>query len=260
MNMLYRTGRVVLVGAGPGDPDLLTVKAHRLLQQADVVFHDHLSGRQMLALCRPDALLVDVGKLPGGRVRQEDINEALVAAAQSNALIVRLKGGDPFVFGRGGEEAIHLRQAGIEVEIVPGVSSALAGPALASIPVTHRGVSTHVSFVTGFAAADPDGLADTWRHLAAAGGTLVVLMGMTRVDAITATLLQAGLRGDTPVAAIHAASTPNQRVATGELAHLPSLVAANGFANHTLLVIGEVVSLREQIDADFFSTIAGLAG
>jgi uroporphyrin-III C-methyltransferase len=260
MNMRLKQGRVVLVGAGPGDPDLLTVKAHRLIQQADVVFYDHLSGKDVLALCRPDATLIDVGKMPGGRVKQEDINRALVEAAQSNALIVRLKGGDPFVFGRGGEEAIYLRDAGIEVEIVPGISSALAGPALAGIPVTHRGVSTHVSIVTGFSAAETEGLTQTWHHLAAAGGTLVILMGMSRVDEITATLLGAGMSSSTPVAAVHAASTPNQRVVTGRLDTLPQLIAEHGFVNHTLLVIGDVVSLREDISEDFLSTLSALAG
>jgi uroporphyrin-III C-methyltransferase len=251
MNGLWKQARVVLVGAGPGDPELLTLKAARLLGQADVVLYDYLSGDQVLSLCRPDARLVCVGKRPDGDMTQARIHELLLDAVAGGGLVVRLKGGDPFVFGRGGEEVEFLRGHGVEVEVVPGVSSAIAGPALAGIPVTHRGVSQAVSIVTGHAAAGNDEVDQTLVHLARAGGTIVVLMGMRRIGRIAEQLMAGGLSARTPLALVHAASTPMQQVVVGELGGAAQLVAASGFNNHTLIVVGPVVDvLRSTGGAD----------
>jgi uroporphyrin-III C-methyltransferase len=199
---------VFLVGAGPGDPDLLTVRAARLLAAADVVVHDALVGDGVLALVNPIAELIDVGKRPGRGVAQELIGALLVALADGGRTIVRLKGGDPFVFGRGGEEAAALLDAGVPFEVVPGVSSAVAAPAAAGVPVTHRGVSAAVTIVTGHRrTGEPD---VDWRSLAGVGGTIVVLMGVSRRAEIAAHLIAGGLEPDTPVAAIHSATTTDE--------------------------------------------------
>jgi len=257
-NLRDRQGRVVLVGAGPGDPDLLTLRAARELQQADVVLYDQLVGAGILELCRVDARLIDVGKLPHGKSTSQDVINALLAREAADGYrVVRLKGGDPFVFGRGGEEMQYLVERGIDVQVVPGVSSAIAGPAAAGIPVTHRGVSTHFSVVTGFSAKeDPETLRRTWHHLGAAGGTLIVLMGLSRLDDLVATLLAAGVETDRPAAAIYAATTDQQQVLEGTLATLPSMVAEAGLRNHTLLVIGDVVALRSTLTADWLQQLA----
>jgi uroporphyrin-III C-methyltransferase len=227
---------VHLVGAGPGDPDLLTVRAARLLAAADVVVHDALVGDGVLALVNPTAELIDVGKRPGRGVPQELISTLLVTLAESGRTVVRLKGGDPFVFGRGGEEAIALREAGVPFEVVPGVTSAVAAPAAAGVPVTHRGVSAAVTIVTGHRRrGEPD---VDWQALAGVGGTIVVLMGVTQRGPIAAELIAGGLPEDMPVAAIHSATTSDEvtlRCRLDELANAP-------VESPAVLVIGAVAA------------------
>jgi uroporphyrin-III C-methyltransferase len=199
---------VYLVGAGPGDPDLLTVRAARLLAEADIVVHDALVGDGVLALVNRDAEIVDVGKRPGRPVPQELISTLLVTLAQDGRRVVRLKGGDPFVFGRGGEEAQTLLEAGVPFEVVPGVTSAVAAPAAAGVPVTHRGVSAAVTVVTGHRRAGEEDV--DWRSLARVGGTIVVLMGVSQRGRIASELIAGGLTPETPVAAVHSATTLDQ--------------------------------------------------
>ncbi len=229
---------VHLVGAGPGDPDLLTVRAVRLLQEADVVVSDRLVSAAVLALVNPGAEIVPVGKDPGGTsTSQHEINRVLVDRGRRHRVVVRLKGGDPFVFGRGGEEAEALVAAGVDVAVVPGISSAVAGPAAAGIPVTHRGVSSAFTVVT----AHQDPATDTelnWDALARLGTTLVILMGAARAGAIRRRLVAAGRPPSTPVAVITAATTPRQRVTRltlGELGEAP-------VANPSVIVVGEVAA------------------
>jgi uroporphyrin-III C-methyltransferase len=226
-----------LVGAGPGDPDLLTVRAARLLAAADVVVHDALVGDGVLACVNPSAELIDVGKRPGRGVAQELISALLVTLADSGRTVVRLKGGDPFVFGRGGEEAAALLEAGVPFEVVPGVTSAVAAPAAAGVPVTHRGVSAAVTIVTGHRrCGEPD---VDWRALAGVGGTIVVLMGVAQRGHIAAELIAAGLPEDTPVAAIHSATTPAEVTMRCRLDEL----ASARVESPAVLVIGAVAAL-----------------
>lgn len=210
---------VALVGAGPGDPELLTLRAARLLERADVVVHDALVGDGVLDLVPATAERIDVGKRPGRPTPQENISALLVELGRQGRRVVRLKGGDPFVFGRGGEEAIALRRAGVPFEVVPGITSSVAAPAAAGVPVTHRGVAASFTVVTGHRrAGEPD---VDWRSLARVGGTIVVLMGVTRRGEIATQLIAGGLDADTPVAAVHAATTDHEvvaRCALGELA------------------------------------------
>ena len=228
---------VALVGAGPGDADLLTLKAARLLASAEVVVHDRLVDESVLALVNASAELIDVGKRPGGSHNQELINELLISLGRRFERVVRLKGGDPFVFGRGGEELEALHGAGITTEIVPGVTSALSGPLSAGIPVTHRGMSHGVTVVTGHARAG-DGVDFT--RLANPDLTLVVLMGIGQRAQIAADLLQGGLDPDTPVAVVERAWTPTQRTVRGRLHTLGAL----DVANPAVIVIGPVAALH----------------
>jgi uroporphyrin-III C-methyltransferase len=236
---------VWLVGGGPGDPDLLTVRAARLLAAADVVVHDALVGDGVLALVPATAELIDVGKRPGRPVPQELISTLLVELARSGRRVVRLKGGDPYVFGRGGEEAQALIDAGVEFEVVPGITSAVAAPAAAGIPVTHRGVSAAVTVVTGHRRrGEPD---VDWRSLAKVGGTIVVLMGVAQRGAIAAELMAGGLDPATPVAAVRSATTPDQVIGRSRLDEL----AAQPIEAPAVIVIGAVAAmqLRTALDA-----------
>lgn len=211
---------VALVGAGPGDPDLLTIKAARLLADAEVVVHDALVGDGVLALIPATAERIDVGKRPGRPVPQEMISTLLVEIGRQGKRVVRLKGGDPFVFGRGGEEAEALAAAGLPFEVVPGITSSVAAPSAAGIPVTHRGVSAAFSVVTGHRrAGEPD---VDWRALAQVGGTIVILMGVAQRAAIASELMAGGLAPTTPVAAIESATTDAQVVGRWTLAELPT--------------------------------------
>jgi uroporphyrin-III C-methyltransferase len=229
---------VHLVGAGPGDPDLLTVKAARLLAEADVVVHDALVDAAVLALVSPAAELIDVGKRPGRPVPQELITELLVQLGRRHRCVVRLKGGDPFVFGRGGEEALGLQAAGVAVEVVPGITSAVAAPALAGVPVTHRGLAASVTVVTGHRRHGDEEATD-WEALAQVGGTVVVLMGVAERAAIAARLMVGGRSPDTPVAVVERAGTPAQRVLRGRLDELATL----DISPPATIVIGPVAAL-----------------
>ena len=242
-------GKVSLVGSGPGDPDLLTVKAARLIESADVVLHDKLPGPKILGQI-PAAKREDVGKRAGGEwTPQEYTNRRLVELAREGKHVVRLKGGDPFVFGRGGEEAEHLADAGISFEIVPGVTSAIAGPAVAGIPVTHRDHTSSVSFVTGHEDPTKDESAVDWGALAATGGTIVVLMGVGKLPAYTAELRAAGLDGDTPVALVERATWPDMRVATGTLDTIVDIRDEEGIEPPAITVIGDVAATRDRVFA-----------
>jgi uroporphyrin-III C-methyltransferase len=229
---------VHLVGAGPGDPDLLTIKAARLLGEADVVVHDALVDPAVLALVSPAAELIDVGKRPGRPVPQELITELLVQLGRRHRCVVRLKGGDPYVFGRGGEEALGLQAAGVEVEVVPGITSAVAAPALAGVPVTHRGLAASVTVVTGHRRVGDEEATD-WEALARVGGTVVVLMGVAERAAIAARLMVGGRSPDTPVAVVERAGTPAQRVLRGRLDELAGLEVSPP----ATIVIGPVAAL-----------------
>ncbi len=229
---------VALVGAGPGDPGLLTLRGAELLGAAEVVVYDRLIATELLELAPEGAELIDVGKGPGQSGRQSDINDLLVAHGRSGRRVVRLKGGDPFVFGRGGEEAEVLRRAGVDVEVVPGVTSAFAAPAAAGIPVTHRTVSTSVTVVTGHA-GDPALPGVDWDLLGRLEGTLVILMGMAARAAITERLLAAGRTRDTPVAVVHWGTTSRQAVVRTTLDGL----AAVDLPAPSVIVVGAVAGL-----------------
>ena len=213
---------VHLIGAGPGDPELLTVRAARLVAAADVIVHDRLADASILELARPGVEFIDVGKRPGAPTPQENINALLVHLGSQGLDVVRLKGGDPFVFGRGGEEAEALRSADIAYTIVPGISSSVAVPAAAGIPVTHRGVSVGFTVVTGHRES---GGADEveWEALAKVGTTIVVLMGVAHRASIARRLMAGGLAADTPVAAIRWGTRPEQETVRTTLGDLPNV-------------------------------------
>jgi uroporphyrin-III C-methyltransferase/precorrin-2 dehydrogenase/sirohydrochlorin ferrochelatase len=235
-----RPGRVALVGAGPGDPGLLTVRGQELLAGADVVFHDALISPGLLKQIPRGAELVDVGKRGGRRsARQDDITAALIKAARAGREVVRLKGGDPFVFGRGGEELEALLGAGLEVIVVPGVSAAVAAPAAAGIPLTMRGISASVAFATA-TGADAD-IPERLLELAAAADTLVLLMPLGVLDDLAARLA-AALGPDRPAALVSNATLPDQRVARGRLRDIASVARASGIESPATLVVGEVVN------------------
>jgi uroporphyrin-III C-methyltransferase len=242
-------GVVYLVGSGPGDPDLMTVRARRLIDDADVVLHDKLPGPEILGLI-PEARREDVGKRAGGEwTPQEYTNRRLVELAREGKRVVRLKGGDPFVFGRGGEEMEHLADHGIAFEVVPGISSAVAGPGVAGIPLTHREHVSSVSFVTGHEDPTKEESAVDWEALADTGGTLVVLMGVGKLPAYTAALREAGMAPDTPVAMVERATWPDQRVVTGTLDTIVEARDREGVEPPAVTVIGEVAATRERVRA-----------
>jgi uroporphyrin-III C-methyltransferase len=238
-------GQVWLVGAGPGDPDLLTIKALRLLQAADVVVHDRLTPPAVLALAGPQARLIDVGKRKSRHtLPQDDINALLVALGLEGLKVVRLKGGDPFVFGRGGEEMLACRAAGLEVEVVPGVSAALAASARAGAPLTHRGLAQSVTFVTGHAAKDQAPDLD-WTALATANHTVVVYMGLSTAPLIAARLMQAGRDAATPVLVVENASLAHEARVLTRLGDLATAVSA--LDGPAILIIGEVAALASDL-------------
>ena len=239
-------GRVAIVGAGPGDPDLLTLRAFRLLQAADVVVYDKLVGPKILGLARRDAERVYVGKARGAHSHsQESINALLVKLAREDKRVVRLKGGDPFVFGRGGEEVEHLRGHNIDVELVPGITAATGCAAAAGFPLTHRDHASAVTFVSG---QSKDGAAPDldWNALARPGQTLVIYMGVATAANTAARLLEAGLPGDTPIAVIENGTLPQQRVLRGRLDGLGRLVKAQRVRPPALLVVGDVTALAAE--------------
>jgi len=236
-----RAGVVWLVGAGPGDPDLLTVKALRLLQGADVVVHDRLIPQPILDLAGPKARLIDVGKRKSHHtLPQDDINQLLVALAREGLSVVRLKGGDPFLFGRGGEELQTLRAAGVETHVVPGVTAALAAAAGAGVALTHRGLAQAAIFVTGHAASGGEPDLD-WASLAKTNQTVVVYMGLSTAPGIAARLVGAGRSASTPVLVVENASVANERRILSTLGQLSD--AVQGLEGPALLIIGEVAAL-----------------
>lgn len=229
---------VYLVGAGPGDPGLLTVRALELLRSATMVVHDRLIEPRLLDLAPAGAERIDVGKTPGGPVHQDEINALLIERGRGDACVVRLKGGDPFVFGRGGEEALALQQAGVAFEVVPGISSAVAVPAYAGVPVTHRGLSTSFTVVTGHSRFLVD-RETNWEAIAAAGGTIVILMGVAHRAEIAERLIRGGLDPATPVVGVRWGTRPGQHTIRTTLAEL----GATGFEPPVTLVIGSVAGL-----------------
>jgi uroporphyrin-III C-methyltransferase len=240
-------GIVYLIGAGPGDPDLITVKGLRCLRSADVVLYDRLISPELLKEARTDALLIYVGKGPGHHTMpQEQINAAMISYAQRGQTVVRLKGGDPFVFGRGGEEAQVLMEAGIPFEVIPGITSAIAVPAYAGIPVTHRDYTTSFTVVTGHEgrSASPS---VNWEALAALGGTLVVLMGVTSLPDFTRHLIKGGMDDMTPAAIIQEGTTPRQRIVYGTVANIAERASQAGLTAPALTVIGRVVEVSETL-------------
>jgi uroporphyrin-III C-methyltransferase len=242
-------GTVYLVGAGPGDPGLITVRGLALIRRADVIIHDRLIPHSLLSEARADAEIIDAGKAQHDhRIPQPQINALLVDRARAGQVVVRLKGGDPFVFGRGGEEALYCHAAGVPFEVVPGVSSAVAVPAYAGIPVTDRALASAFTVFTGHEDPDKAESAVDYQALAAAAraGTLVLLMGVTYLPKIVEALLAAGLDGATPAACIESGTLPAQRVVEGTLATIAERARETAIASPALVVIGQVVRLRGQ--------------
>jgi uroporphyrin-III C-methyltransferase len=241
-----RPGKVFLIGAGPGDPELITVKGLRRLREADVVLYDRLISPELLDESRPEAERVFVGKGPGCHAMpQHEINALLVNYACQGKTVARLKGGDPFVFGRGGEEALALIAAGISFEIIPGISSAIAVPAYAGIPVTHRQRASAFTVVTGHREQTPGTNEVNWEALAKLGGTLVVLMSVSALPDFTQRLIAAGLAGDTPAAVIQEGTTPRQLVVSGTLATIAARAQEANLQPPATTVIGDVVALQD---------------
>ncbi|MEV7331082.1 uroporphyrinogen-III C-methyltransferase [Micromonospora sp. NPDC093244] len=240
-------GRVALVGAGPGDPELITVKGWRLLTEADVVVVDRLVPGLLLDELRPDVELVDASKIPYGPSRaQEEINQILVDRALAGAFVVRLKGGDPYVFGRGGEELLACAEAGVPVTVVPGVTSSIAAPAAAGIPVTHRGVAHEFTVVSGHLAPDSPASLVRWDALAGLRGTLVILMGLKNLAAITATLIAHGRSPRTPAAVVQEATTGGQRVLRSTLDAVAAEALAADLRPPAVVVVGDVVGALDE--------------
>jgi len=240
-----KKGKVYLVGAGPGDPGLLTVRGLELLRRAEAVVYDRLVNPALLEEAPPEAVRLFVGKLTGFHsLPQEQINDILIGHARRGRLVVRLKGGDPFIFGRGGEEAEALLEAGIPFEVVPGVSSAVAVPAYAGIPLTHRKLSSSFAVITGHEACKAEPSVD-WRRLATAVDTLVILMGLKNLPGIVAKLLSHGRPPETPVALVRWGTTELQETVTGTLADIADKAAF--LKPPVVAVIGHVVALREQL-------------
>jgi uroporphyrin-III C-methyltransferase/precorrin-2 dehydrogenase/sirohydrochlorin ferrochelatase len=244
------TGQVALVGGGPGDPDLITVLGRRLLAEADVVVTDKLAPRALLADLDPDVEIIDAGKAPHAHnLTQDKINELIVARALAGQRVVRLKGGDPFVFGRGGEEALACVRAGVPFQVVPGVTSAIAVPAYAGIPVTHRGVTQDFAVVSAHLDPSQPGATVDWEALANGPGTLVLLMAVSHLDSVAAELIKRGRDSATPVAVICDGTMPTQRVLTSTLAEVAADAARAGVAPPAVVVIGDVVRLRQSLAA-----------
>lgn len=243
-----RTGKVWLVGAGPGDADLLTVKALRAINSADIIFYDQLVSEEICALFPKNTPALYVGKVKNNHsIPQEDLNQLLVDQAQLGLNVCRIKGGDPFVFGRGGEELLELRKAGVEAEVVPGITSASGCSTYADIPLTHRGLSQGCTFVTGHAEKTLD---VNWNALAQLNHTLVFYMGLTRSGEIAEKLLAGGLAADTPVAIIENGCRKNQRDIISDVANFAEAVVREKVQSPALIIVGQVVKMKEQLNIE----------
>ncbi|MBD5553143.1 MAG: uroporphyrinogen-III C-methyltransferase [Desulfovibrio sp.] len=241
--------KVSLVGAGPGDPGLLTVRAREILQTASVIVYDALANPQLLALARPDAELLYVGKIADKHaLPQAEINALLVAKAREKGDVARLKGGDPYIFGRGGEEGEYIAKHGIALEVAPGISSAIAAPAYAGIPLTHRDLASSVIFITGHEKPDKHQSSHDWQAFVKSKSTLVFLMGMKNLAAICQNLIAAGMDKKMPGAVIYRGTTPLQRTVIAPVAELPDVAARAGLSNPAVIVIGRVVEMAGQLD------------
>jgi uroporphyrinogen III methyltransferase/synthase len=251
-------GRCYLVGAGPGDLGLVTLRAMQLIERADVVIYDYLCNPEMLKWAPENAEIIYAGKKAGAHtLGQDKINQLLVEKTRAGKLVVRLKGGDPFLFGRGGEEAQALVAAGIPFEVVPGVTSAIAAPAYAGIPVTHRGLTSHVTIFTGHEDPEKTESAIDFDALARLGGTQVMLMGMERIEVIVRQMIEHGVRPDLPVALVRWGTTGRQETARGTLENIAQRVAERGFAPPAVAIFGEVVSLGKELNWHAERPLAG---
>ncbi|HTD01122.1 MAG TPA: uroporphyrinogen-III C-methyltransferase, partial [Chthoniobacterales bacterium] len=244
-----QSGKVYLVGAGPGDLGLVTLRAKECIERADVIVYDHLANPEMLSWAREEAEIIYAGKKASEHaLNQEEINKLLIEKARAGKEIVRLKGGDPFVFGRGAEEAKAIVDAGLAFEIVPGITSAIAGPAYAGIPVTHRAENSHVIFFTGHEDPSKTKSAIDYAALSKLGGTQVMLMGVERIEAIAREMMANGVRGDLPVALVRWATTGRQQTLTGTLENIAKRVAKTEFEAPAVAVFGDVVALRKDLN------------
>ena len=248
--MTNKYGKVYLVGSGPGDPELLTMKARRLIDTADVVIYDQLPGKAILDSIPQNTEKIDAGKFAGDhRLSQWETNELIVEKAKEGKMIVRLKGGDPYMFGRGGEEAEVLVEAGVEFEVVPGITSAIAAPAYAGIPVTHRDHASMVTFITGHEDPTKDETALDWETLAKFDGTIVIFMGVKMLGRNTGELLKFGKDPKTPVALIERGTRPDQRVTIGNLETIADIAKEQDVKAPAITLIGNVVKLHEILGA-----------
>ncbi len=247
-NRFENKGLVYLIGAGPGDPGLITAKGLQCIERADVIIYDRLVSLSLLQSAPDQAEIIYAGKMPDRHtLQQEEINALLAEKALNGSTVVRLKGGDPFVFGRGGEEAAYLAERGIAFEIIPGITSAVAAPAYAGIPVTHRGLAAGFSVLTGHEDPEKEETDLDWSALAKSAGTNVILMGMGNLEKITGTLLEGGLGPDTPAAIIEQGTRAGQRVLTATLVELAARAEAESFKAPAVIVTGEVVTMRETL-------------
>jgi uroporphyrin-III C-methyltransferase/precorrin-2 dehydrogenase/sirohydrochlorin ferrochelatase len=243
-----RRGGVAIIGGGPGDPGLITVRGRQLLAEADVVLTDRLAPRVLLDELRDDVEIIDASKIPYGRaMAQEHINSALISHARAGRFVARLKGGDPFVFGRGAEEVLACLRAGVPVTVVPGVTSAVAVPASAWVPVTHRGVAQDFHVVSVHVPPGDQRSTVNWELMGASSGTLVLLMAVERIGAVADELLRHGRSGDTPVSVIADGTLPTQRTINSTLEHVESVVAREGIRPPAIVVVGDVVSVGAEI-------------
>ena len=246
---MSKRGTVYLVGAGPGDLGLVTLRAKECIENADVIVYDHLANPEMIGWAREDAEIIYAGKEAGeSQLNQQEINSLLIEKAREGKQVVRLKGGDPFVFGRGAEEAEAIAAEGIPFEIIPGITSAIAGPAYAGIPMTHRAHNSHVTFFTGHEDPTKAKGAIDYAALAKLGGTQVMLMGVERLGSITSEMLKQGVRSDLPVALVRSATTGQQETLTGTLSDIAQKALANDFRAPAVAVFGEVVALRDELN------------
>ena len=242
-----KAGKCYLVGAGPGDLGLVTLRARQLIERAEVIVYDYLSNPEMLAWAPETTEIIYAGKKAGAHtLKQEEINALLVEKTGQGKQVVRLKGGDPFLFGRGGEEAQALAAAGLPFEVVPGVTSAIAAPAYAGIPVTHRGMTSHVTFFTGHEDPEKTESSINFEALAKLGGTQVMLMGVERIEAIAQQMMEHGVRGDLPVALVRWGTTGRQATIRGTLQTIARQVEEEGFAPPAVAIFGEVASLGKE--------------